>query len=262
MNQRQNSEKAFRILVPVGEPDYLAVLLAIATPLARSRHGHIIVVYVGESDSQPAWLVAPDEAADTVQDLRVIHRHDIGNAILDCVRDIQPDLLILHWKGKPSRGRYLLGKTLDPVIQYASCDVAVVHVREKPSAFREHMAHLQRLLIPYGPGPNASLALEMALDLAPKAQVTPLRIASHHLGPTAMSAQWDILHDALEEAPQRDRLQPSVIRANSIAEGIRQEAQRGYDMVLSGAAAAYATCRRDSDSHTDFFADLHTLSNT
>ena len=51
-----------------------------------------------------------------------------ANVILAAARDDLPDLLLLGWRGDPGGGRYLLGRTLDPVVQQAPCDVAGVEL--------------------------------------------------------------------------------------------------------------------------------------
>ncbi|NLG49967.1 MAG: DUF389 domain-containing protein, partial [Chloroflexi bacterium] len=177
----------------------------------------------------------PDEMRDVVQPLEMTTSDDIGDAILAFVRDVRPNLLLLHWRGQPSRGRYLLGSTLDPVIQSAPCDVAVVRAEERPDAFAERISRLQRVLVPTGGGPNALLALQLGLDLGSDVQVGALRVAQRTMGPAAIAAQWQILNSTLEQLDSRERVEPHVALATNILEGIQHEAAQGYDLVLVGA---------------------------
>jgi len=226
---------SYRILVAIGGPDQLAVLLAIAVPLARARHGRVTPLYVG-AGAPPTWLsIAPQIQEDVVDEPIVIDSHDVSGRILSVARQMEPDLLLLHWKGNPSRGRYLLGRTLDPVIQYAPCSVAVVRASGKPTAFVERMQRLQRVLVPSGAGPNASLALGLALDLGSQVQVTALRVANRSLGATAISAEWDLLRRTLEPWTGNERLHPHVVMASGVLDGILREASQGYDLALIGA---------------------------
>lgn len=235
MAESPASERLYRILLTIGEPSHLAVLLALAVPLARARQGRVTALYVGDGDDPPNWLVIPEKTRDVVEEPVVINHPDVSGSILSYVRHHEVDLLLVHWKGRPSRGRYLLGRTLDPVIQYAPCDVAVVRVTEPPAAFAARMARLGKVLVPAGGGPNASLALDLALDLGPQVRVTGLRVALESLGATAVAAQYDLLHAALGPHTQDLRLQPRVALASGVVAGIVQEAARGYDLVMIGA---------------------------
>lgn len=235
MNDASLDHRPYRILLTIGEPAHLTVLLALAVPLARAHQGRVTALYVGDSDLKPNWLHIPEGMRDVVDEPVVINHPDAGRAILSYVRRHQVDLLLVYWKGRPSRGRYLLGRTLDPMLQYAPCDVAVVRVTENPSGFAARMADLRRVLVPLGGGPNASLALDMALDLGANAMVTGLRMALNNLGPTAISAQWEILQTTLGALAGHSRLQPRVALASGVVAGIAQEAEKDYDLVMVGA---------------------------
>ena len=58
---------------------------------------------------------------------------------------------------------------------------------------------------------------------------------SNPLGPTALSAQWEILRTAVSQWQNEPRLERHVNLATGIAAGILQEAEEGYDLVLLGA---------------------------
>lgn len=235
MSTSKTDTQPYRILAGIGDADQLTLLLAIAVPLARARSGKVIPLYVAPTEELPEWLVIPPDIQDVVEHPHHVRSPDVGRAILNTVREIEPDLLLLHWKGRTSRGRYLLGRTLDPVIKYAPCDVAVLRTAESPAAFAERMADVDRVLVPMGGGPNASLALDLGLDLDEGARVTGLRVANRNLGPTAISAQWSILTGALERWEHEDRLQPHVTLAANVSEGILKQAAQDYDLMLIGA---------------------------
>jgi uncharacterized hydrophobic protein (TIGR00271 family) len=231
----QGGSKRYRILVAVGEVTHLAVLLALAAPLARRRDGRVTPVYVGATDDRPDWLRVPEDCADVTDTPVVLQSSRAGQAVLSYANEVDPDLLLLHWRGEPSRGRYLLGRTLDPLIQYAPCDVAVLRVNEPPDVFVERMRALDRVLIPFGGGPNASLAAEIALDLSPETRVTALRVASRHMGSTAISAEWTLLRALVADTPEPGRLDPRVIHAANVVDGIVRAAEDDFDLVLVGA---------------------------
>jgi len=74
----------------------------------------------------------PEPRGDVPVNVLVRPGRDAGAVILATVRADPPDLLLLGWRGSPGRGRYLLGSTLDPVIRYAPCDVAVARANDGP----------------------------------------------------------------------------------------------------------------------------------
>ncbi len=235
MQSSSESTEIYRILIAVGEPAHLTVLLALSAPLARAQEGRVVPLYVGAGESAPPWLRIPERYQDVVDDPVVLNDTEVGEAVLGYARRLQPDLLLLHWRGRPARGRFLLGRTLDPLIEYAPCDVAVLRVTEAPEAFVQRMESLSQVLVPSGGGPNASRALTLALDLAPQTTVTALRVASPNMGPTAISAQWGILRSVLEPYEDNERVQPEVVLSTSVVNGILQETANDYDMVLIGA---------------------------
>ena len=234
-------DEPHRILVAVGEPAHLTALLALAVPLARTRGGEVLPLYVSQDGEHPDWLEVPEEVQDVVRLPLVISDRQVGAAILNVIRELSPDLLLLTWRGSPSRGRYLLGRTLDPLIQYAPCDVAVLRLGQAAgaadgaAAFAERMAGAERVLVPTGGGPNASLAIRIGLDLGVDTRITALRVANTNLGLTAVSAEWDNVNELLRPWGGAERLRPHVTLATSPLEGILREASAGYDLVLVGA---------------------------
>ena len=143
--------------------------------------------------------------------------------------DLRPDLLLLGWRGTPGQQRYLLGSTLDPVTRYAPCDVAVMRTGDLDA--------VHRVLVPMSSGPNAPLALELALRL-PDVQVTALNVARESLGPTGEAVGHAQLNNVLRPWAGNDRVSAKVVGASGIIDGILAEAASGYDMVLIGATKA------------------------
>lgn len=239
MAERTEGKHRYRILVAVGNPEQWAILLAVAVPLARCRSGTVLPVCVGQDPEPPDWLIVPEDLQDVVEPPFCLVGGDISTLILDLIdqeQDSNPfDLMLLLWRGQTSRGRYLLGRTLDPLIQNAPCAVGVIRADESPAAFAERMRNLQRVLVPTAGGPNAPVALDLAADLGPQVQVTALRIAHRHLGPTAVRAQWEILRATLDRVTESNQIAPRVELAASVTEGILDHAAEDYDLMLIGA---------------------------
>jgi len=228
--------KPYTIVLAIGEPDHWLPLTALAVPLARARKGRVLPLYVGRTAEPPSWLEMMPRDEDVVAQPVVVAATEVGQAVIRYTREVEADLLMVLWSGELSRGRHLLGRTLDPIIQFGACDVAVLRLGgAKPQAFAERIAHARRVLVPTGGGPNATMAVDIALDMCPEARVTALRVASKTLNPTGISAQWEALRTTVDDVDQQTRVRPHVELANSVTEGILREADQGYEMVLIGA---------------------------
>ncbi len=104
----------------------MAPLLELGCALAAARQGgRLTILSVTASGRRPEWLTLPDTCSVPVS-VVVREGGDAGGQILNAAHDDPADLILLGWRGDRGRGRYLLGRTLDPVVQYAPCDVAVL----------------------------------------------------------------------------------------------------------------------------------------
>ncbi|MEE8390842.1 MAG: universal stress protein [Anaerolineae bacterium] len=172
-------ETPYRVLVAVSDESDLRPLLRLACAMARAHGGQVRQLTVTRSGAPPSWLKLPpseDICRDVPVDVVVRSGRNIGAVILQQVRQFEADTLILGWSGQLNRGRYLLSRTLDPVIQGAPCDVIVLH--------GEHIDSVRRVLVPVAGGPNAPYGFEIARALAPEATITALYVAAERLGPT------------------------------------------------------------------------------
>jgi len=225
----------YHILAAVGTARQIAPLLAIGCALASARRGRLTLLSITPDGRRPVWLDAP-ELCDTDVPITVVTRagDDPGQAILKAAHDDRPDLILLGWSGRRGRGRYLLSPTLDPVVQYAPCNVAVV--RSRPQAPEKLPSAFRRVLIPAAGGPNALLAVELALALSPQAEITVLNVARAVQGEVALSLAHQRLTDILATWSDEERVQGKVVQADSVIQGILGEATQGYDLLMIGAS--------------------------
>ena len=219
----------FRILVAVRNAQDLTKLLRTAYPIAHQRGGEIRVLTVNRQGTKPPWFQVPDEYDSVPIETFTLAGRNIASVILQEVHRFEADLLIMGWRGPLAQGRYLLGRTLDPVVQGASCDVAVQRGEIPP--------HPKRILIPAAGGPNAPRALHVARELAPDAEITALYVADRSLGPTQVMIGQARLDTMAHNLPVTDRnaVKTKVIQAGSPLEGILNESENGYDLLLLGA---------------------------
>jgi uncharacterized hydrophobic protein (TIGR00271 family) len=229
----------YRIVAAVGEAGQLRPLLAVSCALANARHGRVTVLSVTQSGQRPDWLTVPETCGDGVPvSVSVQAGRDPAAAILALARREPPDLILLGWRGEARRAgtsRYLLGPTLDPVVQYAPCDVAVVRAGAYGRSLEKIPQAIERVLVPVGGGPNATLAVDMALALCAQAEVTALNVARESQGQVGLSLSRERLEQILTRWSDEPRVQGKVVQASNVIKGILTEASKGYDLVMVGA---------------------------
>ncbi|MFN2183798.1 MAG: universal stress protein, partial [Anaerolineae bacterium] len=213
----------------------MSSLLTLACALASAREGRVTVLSVTASGRRPIWLTPPDGCGVPVT-VEVREGSDAGTEILAAAQDDPADLILVGWRGDRGRGRYLLGRTLDPVVQYAPCNVAVVRAGGKRESLPDEAERIEKVLIPTHGGPNAALATELALSLSPKVQVTALYVAREAQGRVAMSLAQQNLDEILAPWADEPRVQGKIIQSPSPVRGILHEAAQGYDLVMVGAS--------------------------
>jgi uncharacterized hydrophobic protein (TIGR00271 family) len=238
-------ESEYHVVAAVGTEGQLGPLLTVGCALAKARGGRVTILCVTASGRRPAWLgqeevpgqeILPPICQSVPVEVVVRAGRDPGNEILAAVRQDPPDLLLLGWRGVRGAGRYLLGRTLDPVVQLAPCDVAVIRAEVGKESQTPVLEEIERVLVPAAGGPNAKRALELALSLAPEGQVTALNVAREVQGQVALSIARERLEGILEPWTDEPRVRGKVVQSASIVQGILGEAARGYDLVMVGAS--------------------------
>ena len=226
----------FHVVAAVATESQLRRLLALGCALTSHRGGHVTVLHVTAGNRRPEWLAVPD-ACDSVP-IRIVVQagEDPAGEILSAVRKDPPNLLLAGWRGTPGRGRYLLGRNLDRLVQDAPCDVAVVRAGTDKPLRSGAPEDISRVLVPMGGGPNAPLAMELALAFSPTVRVTALNIARDVQGPAALSLARERLAEMLEPWSSEPRVEGKVVQSASVIKGILTEAARGYDLVMVGAS--------------------------
>lgn len=228
--RNRHGKAPYRVLVAVGNEHDLRALLRTGFAIAgMHEESEIRILTVTHSGNPPSWLAVPEKYQNVKAETVTRAGKNIGAIILSETRRYDPDILILGLSGQLNRGRYLLGRTLDPVVRGAICDVIVQ--RGEISEDLEHM------LIPAAGGPNAPHALKLARGLAPDAKITTLYVADERLGEAEVlvgRARLHMMVDGLDPADQK-AVETKVVRAATPVDGILKEAQEGYGLVILGA---------------------------
>ncbi len=141
----------------------------------------------------------------------------------------QADLILLGWH-KPLFSRPLPGGTVHEVMRAAGTGVAVLVDRG--------LERVRRVLVPFSGGPDdqAALALARRLMRSSGVEVTVLRVTvpGGEPGPSRSRAMVDEL---FPERSGRVRVQ-EVVHA-SAEEAVREEARRGYDLLVVGVGSGW-----------------------
>jgi uncharacterized hydrophobic protein (TIGR00271 family) len=226
----------YHILAAVGAESQLTPLLTLGCALASAHGGRITVLSVTADGHQPDWLIIPEMCSSVPVSIMVRAGSDPGAEILAAADDDAPDLILLGWRGGRGRGRYLIGPTLDPVVQYAPCNVAILRSESKKGALGDGPAEIEKVLIPTHGGPNAALAIDLALAVSTETQITALYVAREVQGDVALSLARQHLDEILEPWAGESRVQGKIVQAASPIRGILHEAASGYDLVMVGAS--------------------------
>jgi basic amino acid/polyamine antiporter, APA family len=235
------SDGRFRILVPVVDADQVLPLVPSMLRLAEASDGGVELVHlVAVADQVPladAHRYALPGTEGTVEaSLYLPARRLVNSSILYCrnpARGIlfqahagRADLILLGWHGRvPEAGR-LLGKTLDQVLERATCDVAVV----RPGGRTPFL----NVLVPVAGGPNSERALEIAGMLADpkKGIVTALHVQSGRNQLIDIAAL--VTKVCRESSMSCDRFSGRVLVADDPRAAILREAATA-DLIVLGA---------------------------
>ncbi|MEE2907651.1 MAG: amino acid permease [Planctomycetota bacterium] len=179
-------ESAYRVLVPVANPETAAPLVDLATRLVGPESGDVIALNVVSVPEQtPYWSTerfvaegrkvveaATRKAQDSGHDVRGLVRlsRDPGRSIADTIQDRKINALVMGWSGRRHGPRArILGTELDTVLRRADADTVVLRgeVPETP----------ERILIPAANPRQAQFAIHVAEAVAgPSTWIELLRI--------------------------------------------------------------------------------------
>ncbi|MBN1484762.1 MAG: amino acid permease [Chloroflexia bacterium] len=238
------------ILVPVANPTTAKSLITLAGTLAQGGVASEVTALkvVPAPLNLPLSVAQEHFAQDPAQDdiLRRAAKHGAAvgvrvNMLLQAVHGIasgivavarnrpQTRLILLGWHG-PLALKRIRSSVDKEVVNSAPCDVAVLLDR--------HPEQVRRILVPAGGGPHARLGLRLAHDLATgsEGEVVILRIARGEEVDTA-AEETALQHMARSELGETgDRVSTRVRPSSSVVEGILEEAEMDYDLLVIGAS--------------------------
>lgn len=235
--------KEFSVLVPARSRRQMNTLSQFGAAIARDHGGELFALHVIRvptqlsltdgrmflSEGKPIMeeAIAVGKAWDVPVRTMIRIGHHIGRAIIDSAQRRDANLILLGWPGYSPRRETAFGTVISLVGQNPPCDLAVVRVRKD--------GRVRRILVPAAGGPNAALALEIAVSLARQqpepASVTTLYVAQPGNSQDAEGgrARLEALVTGIDYPVDID-----VVYNAGVVEGIRNAAQQ-YDLVVVGA---------------------------
>jgi amino acid transporter/nucleotide-binding universal stress UspA family protein len=247
IHQEIVSTRRYSILIPVADDLQARLLGMLAAAIARDKDGEIFALHVvrvprqlGISDGRfflkqgkPILesVIAQAKELDVPVNTMIRFGRDVSQAITDTARERDSNLILLSWLGTTNSEGKAFGSVIDAISKNPPCDLAMIRFREREDP--------QRILVPTAGGPNASLALELAISQAReyssetgiKPHITAMYIArSGDARPMELGSRSLVRATAHYDYP----IEHKVIAASGIAEGILEEAER-YNLVVMGA---------------------------
>lgn len=239
----QLAPRSYKVLVPVANPATADELLGLATSLAKGNKGEVVALHVMASsngspkDEERSSAFARRtilEQVVTGQRRTSVPIHTMtriapttAEGILASAREDGYNIILLGWQGRmrPVSLGSSLGDVLDPVVKNAPCTVAVV---KNPA-----IARVKRILVPTAGGPNAVLAMHMALSLARqhRAEVTVMHVARK--GREDIGRR--IVDQTVQSARTKQAVRAEVVVGDHVVKTILKEA-KDYDVVILGAS--------------------------
>ena len=245
----------YRVVVPVSNPKTQGSLIryAAASAAARDRPGEIIAVNVIEVPPQtsPAQ-VEPErierqrqlldgvreaaEGLDVAVRTRAIVGRRAGETLLNVLEEEAADHVLLGWAGDRRRRDVILGSTIDPVLERASCEVTLVkRPSERPG----------RIVTLAGTGPNAPVSAKRAGELAralPESNLTLLNVQPTASADDPESDPRDRGQEIIDAVAEGADLDPNTFESRVIVSDTSRETLlevvTEYDTICVGATGS------------------------
>ena len=239
-------DQPYRVAVPVANPETQRGLLRLAAATARIHADdgtpQLVAINILEGESSPdtnvdadrltsqrELLAAADQVAEDIGiDLqtRAVVAPDPGQAIVDVADEAEAAQLLLGWDGELARGEHVFGRTIDPAIREASCEVSLVSVEAEAIGQPVALA---------GPGPHAPVAARRAAEFAAVADETPVLLNVQSPDGDDPVARGE---EAIDWIADRADLDPDEYDAEVVVsddtEAAIIDAVAGYDTVCVG----------------------------
>jgi amino acid transporter/nucleotide-binding universal stress UspA family protein len=248
-------KERFRILVPLANPATVEYLLRLASAVAKSKQGEILILRIHQIPEQlPTTSFSEEDVEREEQWLKSVRKiseaegipthalirvgHNIARAILETSRERYCDLILLGWKGYATGGEQILGEITEAIINHARSDIMFVKMvgTQLP----------KNILLPSAGGEHAQCAEQYAAALARdfNGTLTVCQVARSAADKEKISLMQRRLDEAVQrietvngnpDGPPIGKIESQIISNDSVVKGIVAEAG-DYDAVMVGAA--------------------------
>ncbi len=233
--------ETYQVLVPVANPKHMENLLLTGAALADRLNGDItalnVITVPGILPVEEGirFLSSAEKILDAAREMgeelglsiRTVARvgHNIPRAILNTIEDDEVDMLVLGWRGWTAESQRVMGTTLDPTMNQANCDVAVL---KAASPIRE----VKRILAGVTGSPQNPLVVDAARAFQ---QFFDAEVTYAYVKHPGEEINDVLRHRYLENEDERERLPIEFWEARSpAAELVRRSAD--YDLLILGSA--------------------------
>ena len=249
--------EGYRIMVAVANPENALEIIRTTYTIGQAKNAGIQLLHmvpvpdpVSLKDAESFMLEGKEGIVEAMLYLvlqfpittTIRYCRNIARGIIGAVREKNIDLLIMGWHGRTRSYGFLLGSTIDAVIERSPCNVVIL----KGCGDRK----FKRILVPLAGGPNGAFALEIASILAGKDDA---EIVSFTVNADRNNLGIDRLVELSESRPDIDlsRITTKSVIASDTTEAILREAE-DYDLVVLGATGDPLIYKvtRDSISHS------------
>ncbi len=186
--------RPYRIIVPIANPGSQSELLRLASLCASvHEHSEVIALNVITVPDQTALAQEVEYEQERIQrsenilnqskeiakqlniglKTRVVLGRDVSKVVLNTIRKEQADEIILGWKGRRKRRKFILGSIIDPIVRKAPCKVTLI----KQSSLGKKI--VGNTVVFVGTGPHSQAAVRRAVDLVkndPEATLTLVNV--------------------------------------------------------------------------------------
>ncbi|MDX1524047.1 MAG: universal stress protein, partial [Anaerolineae bacterium] len=224
----------YHIIAATGEKQDFKPLLSLGYSLAKAHGGKLTVVTVQSGDEVPEWFQVPPIFNDIPIEAKVIPGSVPKDALTKFIKLTSPELVLLGWKGAPDKFRYLMGSGLDPILHEISCNLVVVKANTDWPGENAIENGTLSVLVPTSGGPNAPLALNLALNSAVNCEVTTLYV-THPMDTARRIERETWLAEFTKPWAHFEHLNIQVIEGDDVFETIIDQS-RNYDVTMLGAS--------------------------
>lgn len=249
-----STDQPYRIIVPIANPNSQGNLLRLVASIANSReNAEVIVVNIDlvpdqtalaqELQFNPVRVKKQDELVAAIRsaakeldfnlETRALIGRNVSNIVLNMIENERADEVILGWKGRRKKKKFVLGSNIDPIVKNAPCKVALI----KPFSHK-----IGDTVVFIGTGPHSITALKRAVVLTrdePDSSLTLVNIQNRNQNMSEEKIRMNgefLLRQVIYDSDIGDiDFKQEVVLAEDPRKEMLKKANR-YDTVLIGAS--------------------------